>query len=144
MPSSKCSAASFSHPSPYPLSPQPLSDFSFRWGTQRSLIRSQRFFVFQPLQNVKNVCLPTEYKASRGRRSGRVEEGPSATTGVKENEDDNSGQPSFSTEQQPLVRGWLFGSQTRRIAVIGIQGHAYKTTRFDLRMITLALLKINK
>lgn len=35
-----------------------------------SLIRSQRFFVFQPLQNVKNVCLPTEYKVGAGGAGG--------------------------------------------------------------------------
>lgn len=35
--------------------------FSCRWGTKCGLIRRQRFFVFQPLQNVKNVWLLAEY-----------------------------------------------------------------------------------
>lgn len=53
--------------------PSSLSVFSFRWGMERGLIRRQRFFVFQPLQNVKNVWLSAEYKAGgRGAGSERV------------------------------------------------------------------------
>lgn len=122
----------------HPLSP-PV--FSFRWGVERGLIRRQRFFVFQPLQNVKNVWLPAEYQV--GREGGREsKESLYATTGKRENGDDNSGQATSYYWAALFGLRWLLGSQVWHIALLRIQELYCIMIGFHLTMITL--VKVGK